>query len=258
MARPCERIFLEGVGFDALDEREVIDHVLHEVEIGRGGWIVTPNLHILRQASLDTRCARLVNQADLVVADGQPLVWASRLAGTPLPGRVAGSDLIWSLSSAIADSLGSVFLLGGDPGIATRAAHQLQSQIPGLRILGTHAAPVGFDRDPAQVRELTDQLATTRPDLIFVGLPFPMQAEVIERLRPVVPAAWFIACGMALGFAAGQHSRAPRPMQRAGLEWAHRLVHEPRRLGRRYLLEGVPFAARLLTRALAKRSAHGG
>ncbi|WP_239090435.1 WecB/TagA/CpsF family glycosyltransferase [Asanoa iriomotensis] len=191
-----------------------------------------------------------LEDATLVVADGMPLVWASRLARNPLPERVTGSNLIWSLSAGLAADARSVFVLGGDtPDIAERAADRLATEFPGLSVAGHRSPPFGFDADPGAVDEAVTAVAEAGPDLVFVGIGFPRQERLIGRLRAALPAAWFLGCGMAVNFVAGHQHRAPAWMQRAGLEWAHRLTREPRRLARRYLRHDAPYALKLLATA---------
>jgi N-acetylglucosaminyldiphosphoundecaprenol N-acetyl-beta-D-mannosaminyltransferase len=146
-----------------------------------------------------------------------------------------------------------VFLLGGDPGVAEAAADRLQERHPGLRIAGTHCPPVGFERAPERLREIDVALERARPDIVFVALGFPKQERLILRLRPLLPQAWFVSCGISLSFVSGNVSRAPAWLQRCGLEWLYRLVQEPRRLARRYLLQGIPFMARVLAGSLRRR-----
>ncbi|MCC6660734.1 MAG: WecB/TagA/CpsF family glycosyltransferase [Phycisphaerales bacterium] len=213
---------------------------------GRGGWVVTPNLEILRRLTTEPALATLVAPADLRLADGMPLIWASRLQRTPLPARVAGSDLIWSLTGRAARDGRSVFLLGGNPGAAEHAAAEFARRFPGLRVAGHHCPPMGFEKDPGQLAALEALLLAACPDIVYVGLGSPKQEHLITRLRPLLPAAWFLGIGISFSFVTGEVRRAPRWMQACGLEWAHRLVQEPRRLAKRYLVHGLPFAARLL------------
>ena len=240
------RVTLAGVEFDCLNERDVGRLVLAELAAGRGGHIVTPNVDILRMVSCDEEARTHVQAATIVVADGSPLIWASRLAGRPLPARVPGSDLIWSLSAGLAGVGRSVYLLGGEPGAAEKAAAELARRFPKLIVAGYESPPFGFDSLPEQYAAVCDKALAAQPDLVLVGLGFPKQERVIARLRERMPTSWYMGCGAAIGFVAGTHSRAPRWMQRFGLEWLHRLGREPRRLMRRYLVHGVPFAARLL------------
>ena len=246
-----------GVDFDVLSERQVVARIIGDSEDGRGGWVVTPNIDICRQLRHDPAARELISGASLVVADGMPLIWASRLRGDPLPERVAGASLIFTLSEAAAASGKSVYLLGGAPGVPARAAAALGRRYPGLMVAGVHAPPFGFDREPGEIEAIAARLARAKPDIVFVGLGFPKQERVIAALAPGLPAAWFIGCGAAIPFAAGTLPRAPHWMQLLGLEWIHRLITEPRRLFHRYLVNDVPFALRLLlTSALTLHKGH--
>jgi N-acetylglucosaminyldiphosphoundecaprenol N-acetyl-beta-D-mannosaminyltransferase len=240
------RIRLAGLDIDAMTAVEVVAHVKNARD---GGWIVTPNVDILRQAAKDGVLRAELSRADLVLADGLPLIWAAKLAGTPLPERVAGSDLIWWLSEKCGKS---VYLIGGNPdGGAGRAADRLRAR--GARVVGAVSPSYGFDRKPDEFEALRRDLRETKPELVFVGIGFPRQERVIQRLRGDLPGAWFMGCGAAINFVAGDQARANGFLQRTGLEWAHRLVSEPRRLAERYLRHDAPFAARLLLSAATRR-----
>ena len=247
-----DRVHLDGTGFDRITEGEVVAVVRAAITAGRGGRIITPNIDILRQAQVNEQVKAYLDDANLIVADGMPLVWASKLSGTPLPERVAGSSLIWSLSDGLGRDGRSVFVIGGNPATAaepdgaTRAAARLAATCPGLRIAGTLCPEYGFERDKTVFAEFRAAVRDAQPDLVFVGLGFPKQEKVITRLRPELPHTWFIGCGAAVNFVAGDVERAPRWMQRTGLEWAHRLSTEPLRLGGRYLRHDAPYALRLL------------
>ncbi|MEV0380642.1 WecB/TagA/CpsF family glycosyltransferase [Nonomuraea sp. NPDC050643] len=236
-----------------MTEDEVVEWVAAELEAGRGGRIVTPNVDICRAAGTDPALKELVCSAELVVTDGMPLVWAARLLGTPVPGRVTGADLIWSLSDLAARRGWPVYLLGGPPGVARRAAAELTGRHPGLKVCGVHAPPYHFDATPEGSDRVRRKVVAARPRLVFVGLGFPRQDRLIADLRAELPGVWFLGCGAAIAFAAGTVARAPEWMRRAGLEWAFRLVSEPGRLARRYLVDDLPFAARLLGGCLAAR-----
>ena len=252
MAGNWKRVALWGVEFDCVVEADVVGYVSAELSHGRGGRIITPNVDILRRATRDAEARHHVAAATLVVADGAPLIWACRIAGRPLPARVPGSDLIWSLCTAMEQAGRSVYLLGGDPGTAEIAASVLTDRFPGLTMSGFDSPTFGFDADPAALELVCRRAAEAKPDLVFVGLGFPKQERLIERLRTALPSTWFLGCGAAIGFVAGVRRRAPAWMQQTGLEWLHRLISEPRRLGRRYLLHDIPFAVQLLI-----TSAHG-
>jgi N-acetylglucosaminyldiphosphoundecaprenol N-acetyl-beta-D-mannosaminyltransferase len=248
-----ERLRLAGIEFDRLTEAAVIDRVIAQSQLGQGGWIATPNIDICRKAGRDERLRAIVGTASLVVPDGMPLMWAARLRNEDLPERVTGSGLIYSLSAAAAEQGRSIYLLGGAAGVPDRAGQELSRRFPGLKVAGAAAPPVGFDQTAEGLSAVRDELRRAAADIVYVGLGFPKQERVIAELAPALPQIWFVACGAAIDFAAGERQRAPRWLQRAGLEWLFRLVMEPRRLFRRYLVDDAPFAAALLASSAAER-----
>lgn len=242
-----------GLGVAAVSERATIEYVLEGVAEGRGGWICPVNLDVLRQWRDSAEVRGLLAEADLVVADGMPLVWAGELQGSPFPGRVAGSALVVSLSAAAAQTGASIFLLGGNPGTAELAVKRLRKDSPDIRFSGTLCPPFGFDKEPEWLARIERTLRDAKPDIVYVGLGFPKQERLIVGLRERMPTTWFISCGVSFSFLSGEIRRAPVLMQRLGLEWLHRMMQEPARLCRRYLLEGLPFLVELMWSALAFR-----
>jgi len=160
--------------------------------------------------------------------------------------------LIFSMSSAAAANGWPVYVVGGLPGVDGRpsaarlAADRLAGLNTGLGVAGTYAPPARFDAGTDDIEVLCKELIQTEPKIVFVGLGFPKQEQLIARLVPHLPGAWFIGCGAAVPYAAGELRRAPGWIQRGGLEWVFRLVSEPRRLIGRYLGRDLPFALRLL------------
>jgi N-acetylglucosaminyldiphosphoundecaprenol N-acetyl-beta-D-mannosaminyltransferase len=242
-------IDLCNVKLHRITELECVRFILDEIAHGRGGVVVTPNLDHLRRCVRDLHFGALVAEADVVVADGMPLVWASRLQRTPLPERVAGSNLISSLSKAGAVEGRSVFLLGGAEGTAQGAAEILRKRHPELKVVGTYCPQIGFESKPKQMAEIVQMLCEAKPDIVFVALGSPKQEHLIAKLKPSLDTAWWLGVGVSFSFLTGHVKRAPLWMQRAGVEWLHRLLQEPRRLFKRYIVSGVPFAARLFTQS---------
>jgi N-acetylglucosaminyldiphosphoundecaprenol N-acetyl-beta-D-mannosaminyltransferase len=247
--RRLPTVELLGVKLHSITEAACIGHVLAELEAGNGGIVITPNLDHLRRYLTDVNFGALVAEADLVVPDGMPLVWASRLQGTPLPERVAGSNLISSLSKAAAERGRSIYLLGGAPGTAEGAARVLLSRHPNLKIAGFYYPPLGFEHDPREMANIIANLSQSKADIVYVALGSPKQERLIARLRPILPDSWWLGVGNSFSFLCGDVRRAPLWMQKVGLEWSHRLLQEPRRLFKRYVMVGIPFATRLLGRS---------
>lgn len=241
-------VALRGIGIHALTEKEAVSFMLDELDSGRGGFVVTPNLDHLRRVLREPAFGGLYAQADLRLADGQVIVWACRLQRTPIPERVAGSNLISSLSAAAARRGRSIFLLGGNAGTAEKAAAVLQGRSPGLRVAGTECPPMGFELDPLYVAKLAMKLRESQADIVFVGLGSPKQEYVCRQMQGELPAAWWLGVGVSFSFLCGEVERAPLWVQRAGLEWFHRFAQEPGRLFKRYFVHGLPFAAYLLGR----------
>ncbi|MSR62052.1 MAG: WecB/TagA/CpsF family glycosyltransferase [Planctomycetes bacterium] len=243
---------LRGIGVHAVSQVECVEYVLDELDAGRGGWVVTPNLDHLLRTARDREFAELYSEARLRVVDGQLLVWALALQRTPVPERVAGSDLISKLSAGAATRKRSVFLLGGNPGTARKAAEVLQARYPGLIVAGTDCPPLGFDKDALAMARLSRRIHQAKPDIVFVALGSPKQELVIRHLRHDRPEAWWLGVGISFSFLCGEVQRAPVWMQRVGLEWLHRVWQEPGRLFKRYFVDGLPFALRLLAQSAVR------
>ncbi len=247
-----ERVRVAGVAFDVLTESEVVSRILDALDQGRGGTVTTVNVDHLLRIRRGSTLGALVEKSDLTVADGAPIVWAARLQGTPLPGRVAGASLLWTLSAAAAEANRSVFLLGGRPGAADEARKALAKAVPSLRI-AISCPPRGFERDDAELAAVVSAVKSASPDIIFTALGAPKQEWLNELMKAELPHSWSIGMGGAIDMAAGFVHRAPAWAQRIGLEWIFRLVQEPRRLGRRYLVDDLPFALRLMVVAGTER-----
>ena len=219
------RTSILGVDFDPLTLSEAAEAADGLVLAGRGGYIVTANPEILLRCRKDESCRKIVNAADLVLADGVGDLLAGRILGTPLPERVTGADLTPLLLERLAARNGSVFLYGGKPGVAERAGERLAAVFPGVRIAGTENGYISRETD------LLRRLAETKPDLLLLGLGAPRQERWMAEHRDALTAV-MIGVGGLLDVFAGDIPRAPERWQKAGLEWLFRLCREPRRIRR--------------------------
>jgi N-acetylglucosaminyldiphosphoundecaprenol N-acetyl-beta-D-mannosaminyltransferase len=248
-----DRCNLMGLPIDRLTKEEAIEQILTACARGEGGWVMTPNVDILRQVRRDEGLRQVVGKATLRLADGAPLVWASRMQGEALPERIPGASFIWWLSAAAARAGMPIFLLGAAPGVAVKAGRALQADIPGLLVAGTHCPPLGFEHSTEATAAIIDSIGAANPRIVFCGLGCPKQERLMACLAEIFPHIWFLASGGSLDFIAGVTTRAPEWMQKSGLEWLHRLTHEPKRLFKRYVVHDMPFALRLLARSAMVR-----
>jgi N-acetylglucosaminyldiphosphoundecaprenol N-acetyl-beta-D-mannosaminyltransferase len=211
--------------------------------------VATVNMDFLHLGRTDTAFREAVNGADLVVPDGMPVIWASRLLGVPLMERVTGVDILERGAALAADRGYSIFLLGAAPGVAEQAAAELVRRHPTLRIAGTYAPPIGPFSDEEQTRMIA-AVRAARPDMLFVAFGAPRQDVWIHQHLEDLDVPLCVGVGGAFNFIAGNVKRAPIWMRRTGLEWVHRLIQEPGRLWRRYLLQDLPVFLRLMSAGL--------
>jgi N-acetylglucosaminyldiphosphoundecaprenol N-acetyl-beta-D-mannosaminyltransferase len=242
LAGPAARIRLFGMQIDNISLRAAVARILdwcHETS-SSCRYIVTPNVDhaVMFQHRPDLRAA--YDGASLVLADGAPIVVASRLLRRPLPERVAGSDLVPAIFRSATEPL-SVFLLGAAPGVAEQAAGQIQRKWPTVRVVGTYSPPLGFENDDAENMRILQKAAESRPDLVIVGFGAPKQELWVSKHCPQLHAKVVICAGATIDFLAGHRRRSPIWMRRAGLEWLHRVCSEPRRLASRYARDAWVF-----------------
>jgi len=239
-----DRVRLFGIDIDALTLSGAVERLQ--------GWlaerprpcrfVVTPNVDhaVMFQHHEGLRAA--YRDASLVVADGMPVVWASRLLRTPLPERVTGSDLVPALfASATGDQRQRVFLLGAMPGVAARAAKNIAQRWPAVEVVGAYSPPLGFEHDPTENERILAMIAQARPNVLIVGVGAPKQELWVHAHRDKIDASLALCAGATIDFLAGEKRRAPAWMRRAGLEWLHRCATEPRRLLKRYWRDAKVF-----------------
>lgn len=200
---------------------------------GRTAQITTVNADFVVNSLHDPELRRILQEADMSTADGMPLVWASRLLGGPLPGRVTGADMVPALATRAAAKGYSMFFFGARPGIAAKAADLLQQRNPGLKVVGVYSPP------PASVldmdRTAVELIKAAQPDILLVALGNPKQEKWIRMHAPELRVPIAIGIGGTLDMIVGVTKRAPAWMQKTGLEWIYRMAQEPRRLVKRYL-----------------------
>jgi N-acetylglucosaminyldiphosphoundecaprenol N-acetyl-beta-D-mannosaminyltransferase len=251
----AERVDVAGIGFDMVTMSQATARIVEMAKKrDRARYVCTGNLDHLYLAGKDEGFLRAYQGADLVVADGAPVVWLSRITGQkPLPERVAGSDLFWELARVSAEKKIRLFFLGGAPGSAVRAAIEAEKRYPGATIVGTYCPPFEtFDTEEEQNR-MIGIVKAARPDILLVGLGAPKQEKWIVKSKDALGVPVSIGVGGSFEMAAGILKRAPIAFQKMGLEWLYRFAQEPGRLFERYFVHDLPTFASLAAGAARMR-----
>jgi N-acetylglucosaminyldiphosphoundecaprenol N-acetyl-beta-D-mannosaminyltransferase len=251
-----KRVRIGQLEIDAVTFAEALERIADLVHGRAGGAVFTPNVDHIVKAERHADFRSAYSHADLCLADGMPLIWASRLLGSPLPEKVSGSDLMRPLMRLASERRWRVYLLGGAHGVAEEAAEKLTREL-GVTIVGIDSPLVGPDGIGDRSEQTLEALRAASPDLVLVAFGAPKQELWIDRFSDQLGPAVTIGVGGSLDFIVGRIRRAPAWMSRAGLEWLFRLLQEPRRMWRRYLVEDPAFiaiVARTRRRAIGGRS----
>lgn len=231
-----------GLKFESVMLKEAVDIIADASLNKRKGLVVTPNVDHVVMMESDSDMRLIFQEALFSFADGMPIVWLSRLLlDSPLPERVTGADLFPALCETAAAKGLNVFFLGGNPGVADTAARKLKSKNPDLNICGTYCPPYGFESDEQETRRIIDLINTCKPDILFVGVGTPKQEKWAYKNCESLNTGPILCIGASFDFIAGTLKRAPVIIQKSGFEWLWRLIKEPRRLWRRYLLRDSRF-----------------
>jgi N-acetylglucosaminyldiphosphoundecaprenol N-acetyl-beta-D-mannosaminyltransferase len=241
---PPPRFYLAGIPVDRVSMEYATAWVLQALktpESGKPLLILGPNAQLVTLAARQPRFAAALCSASLAVPDGISVVLAAHLLSQHVPERVPGGELMVHLCAEAARHDLSVFFLGGLPGAAEMTAQKFQRTFPAFRVAGILCPPPGFENDPIECIRIRKQITRTRPDLLCVAFGAPKQEIWMAENCPTLPIGAAISVGAAFDTQAGLRKRAPTWTHKVGLEWLYRLVHEPRRLWRRYRLGNTHF-----------------
>lgn len=252
---PVARVM--NVPVDAVDTEASLRAIGEFVRIGRETdrtfQVTTVNVNFLINSRKDPELLRVLQDSDLSLADGAPILWMSRLSGTPVRERVSGADLVPAMVERSQTSGWRILLFGSSNGVAELAAARLAERFPAADVIGITGPSLVQAADTSNA--VIVHIRSLKPDILCVAFGNPKQELWIERFRSALGVPVLIGVGGALDFVAGNTKRAPRSVQRLGLEWVYRTLHEPRRLLRRYArdaaLFGPVFIGVLLDRCLA-------
>ncbi len=240
------KVHLFGFSFDNVTPAQAAERVIELSASGNSGhYVVTPNLDHALILHRRPELQPVYSDASLVLADGQPIVWASRWFGRSLVGRVAGSDLVPEVFRRVQRET-RVFLLGAGPGVAARAAERISREFPKVRVVGVNSPPFGFEKHPDQNESVVFEVARAEPEILVVGFGAPKQEIWAYQERTRLNSAVILCAGATIDFLAGERARAPQWFQKYGLEWLYRTLEEPKRLAPRYAADAALFPRLLI------------
>ena len=244
-----ERFNVLGVGIHAIDMGDAIRVMETAIRENCKGYICVTGVHGIMEAQRDPELRKILNKSLLTTPDGMPTVWVGRLQGQRHVRRVYGPDLMMDFCTATAASGLRHFLYGGQPGVAEELAARLRARVPGIIIAGTFTPPFR-PLNPEEETQLRAQVASAKPDVIWVGLSTPKQERFMASHIDALDVKVMVGVGAAFDIHTGRLKDAPAWVKRAGLQWLHRLCQEPGRLWKRYAINNPLFLLKVTAQLL--------
>jgi N-acetylglucosaminyldiphosphoundecaprenol N-acetyl-beta-D-mannosaminyltransferase len=252
-----KRIHLFGVEIDPLTMSETVSLIAQWLKQAENTckFVVTPNVDHIVKVQTDIGLQAAYKQAALIVTDGKPVVWAASLLGVHIPGTVPGSDLVPAIFDYVQaeKSAVKVFLLGAMPGVADRAKANIHDKWPLVEVVGTLSPEFGFDKGTEASKTICDMINKSGAELLLIGLGAPKQELWVTQYAPKLSIKVALCIGATIDFLAGEKARAPMWMRKLGLEWLHRMLSEPKRLAKRYLIDAIVFPKLIFKEWLLRR-----
>ena len=240
------------MGVHALDLPRTLELFGQAIAQRRKGYVCVTGVHGVMEARRDSAFRKILNSSFLTTPDGMPMVWVGRCQGLGRMRRVYGPDLMLGVMERSVPEEWTHFLYGGQEGVASRLAEALRARVPGVRIVGTYTPPFR-PLTASEEADLAAAVAAVRPDIIWVGLSTPKQEAFMAGHIASLDTVLMVGVGAAFDLHTGRIADAPRWVKASGLQWLHRLIQEPRRLWRRYLVNNPRFVGAILLQLLRIR-----
>jgi len=243
-----------GTKIDNVTMSETISRIEDYIQERKNKAVFIPNVDCLIKLIKDPEFREAYDNCHMVLPDSHPLLWAGKFWGTPFKEKIPGSHLFPLFCRVAAKEGYKLFFLGAGPGVAKKAAEVLEKINPGLQVVGTYSPPYGFENDEEENRKIVEMIRKARPDVLFVALGAPKQEKWIYKYKEQYQVPVSIGVGASFDFVAGNVKRAPKWMTDHGLEWFWRLMQEPKRLWKRYLIDDMEFFYLILKQKLFPNS----
>ena len=233
------RINFMNTEIDNLTMNETLIEIDKLIRLNECAYVVTPNVDHIVQLERDEELKRVYENASLILADGKPLIWISKFYKTPIKEKISGSDLFPKVCDLAAKKGFTMYLLGAAEGVAAKAAKNLMQKYKGLNIVGTYSPPFGFEKDKKELDKIKEQIQKVHPDILIVGLGCPKKEKFMYHHCNELGVPISFGLGASIDFEAGNIKRAPKWMSEHGLEWLYRIIQDPKRLAKRYLVDDM-------------------
>ena len=224
---------------DNLKMNEVINEIESMIERKKKSYIVPVNVDVVVKSDKDALLKKIIDEADMVLVDGKPLMWISSMRKHPIKEKVSGSDLVPKLCEAASKKGFTVFILGGKEGVADKAKKNLEEKYAGLNVVGTYSPPMGFEKDIKECEKINQIITSGSPDILIACFGCPKQEKWVYSNISKHNAVVSICAGATVDFLAGNVKRAPEWMSDHGLEWFYRFLKEPKRMFKRYFIDDM-------------------
>lgn len=236
---PLNRVKFMNTYIDNVTKAEAIEHIEKCIQERKISQIITPNVDQIVRMEKDEYFKEICNNCELLLVDGTPLMWIAKKYKKPFKEKICGSDLMPELCELAAKKGYKIFILGAAPGVAALAAEKLKEKNPELIVAGTYSPPVGFEKDQHEIDYINEMLRESKADMLFVGMGVPKQDifvyENMEKYQ--IPTSFSI--GGTIDFIAGKQKRAPKWINKIGMEWFYRFLCNPKRLFKRYFVDDI-------------------
>lgn len=233
------RISFMNTHLDNVSLKEAIEYIEKCILERKIGHVITPNVDQIVRIEKDNYFRTICENCELLLVDGHPLMWIAKWYGTPLKEKICGSDLVPQLCDLAAQKGYSVFLLGAAEGVAARAAENLKQKYPGLNVAGVYSPPYGFENDKNEIEKINKLLYDSKADMLFVGMGVPKQDIFIYENMHKYQIPMSFSIGATIDFEAGVQKRAPKWINHIGMEWLYRLLQDPKRMFKRYIINDM-------------------
>lgn len=218
---------------------ETLQEICRLVDEKKKSYVVAINVDVVMKIENDDYLKKITDEANLTLVDGKPLVWIAKWHKHPVKEKISGSDMVPELCRVAQQKGYRIYIIGGKDGIAEQAKSNLEHELPGIKIVGTYAPPLGFEKDKDELLRINSKISEVHPDIVIACFGCPKQEKWIYENYKSYDAYVSVCAGATVDFLAGNVNRAPKWMADHGLEWLYRFTQEPKRLFKRYFVDDI-------------------